>query len=52
MGEVLRRGAIGEVCTEPNLKVLLRCFLSQDKDVLNQVSKFFDWLFQSRIILR
>ena len=38
MGERLREGEIGEVCTEPNLKVLLRCFLSKDKDVLNQVS--------------
>ena len=38
MGEILRRDATGEVCTEPNLKVLLRCFLSKDKDVLDQVS--------------
>ena len=50
VGEVLRRGAIGEVCTEPNLKVLLRCFLSKDKDVLNQVSKLFDWLFSKQNI--
>ena len=37
VGEILRRGAVGGVCTEPNLKVLLKCFLSKDKDVLNQV---------------
>ena len=38
MGDILRRRATEEVCTEPNLKVLLRCFLSKDKEVLSQVA--------------
>ena len=38
---ILRRGGIGELCTEPRLKVLIKCYLSKDKEVLNQVEKRF-----------
>ena len=35
----MRRGGIGELCTEPRLKVLIKCYLLKDKEVLNQVEK-------------
>ena len=45
---ILRGGAtLGELCTEPKLKVLLRCFLLTDREVLNQVSRLFLGIFSS-----
>ena len=39
MENILQREGIGELCTEPRLKVLIKCYLSKDKEVLNQVEK-------------
>ena len=37
----MRRGGTGELCTEPRLKVIIKCYLSKDKEVLNQVEERF-----------